>query len=140
MTNITPVKAASLRALGIFVLVPITLAAAFFALLALGKWISFLKSDAASLHDTLMHCAMVAVVVLGCFGVATGWKLYYHFLHFNVPPDWSKLALAGLLCGTTASLVLMSTLAGSLWFRVAVMGWPLIAVISFVWLLLPRRV
>lgn len=82
---------------------------------------------------------MVAVVVLGGLGILAGWKLYYHFLHFNFPPAWSKLALAGLLCGTIASFVLMYALAGPLWFRVVVMGWPLIAVISFVWLLLPRR-
>ncbi|PHN27596.1 hypothetical protein [Pseudomonas sp. ICMP 561] len=139
MTNITSVKAASIRALGILVLVPTTLAAVFFSLLALGKWVSFLRSGAVSINDTLMHCAMVAVVVLGGLGILAGWKLYYHFLHFSLPPAWSKLALAGLLCGTIASLVLMSTLAGSLWFRVVVMGWPLIAVISFVWLLLRRR-
>ena len=137
VTDVTQIRKISIHALGIFVIFPATLAAAFFSLFALAKLLSFIFVERdTSTHDFMMHLRLAVGLALGWAGVITGVKLYSHFLLSDASPSWSGFAWTGLLCGTVTCVGLIYTSGGSLSFRICAMGWPLIGAAVFGWLLL----
>lgn len=137
MTFSISIRKISIRALGIFIIFPATVAHVFVSLLGLAKLHSFIFIE----HDTptyivMMHLQLAVYLALGWAGVITGLKLYYHFLRSNASPGWSGFAWPGLLCGTVACVGLICASGGSLTSRIFTMGWPLVGAAVLGWLLL----
>lgn len=116
-----------LRAVGLGILMPTTLVAAFGSLPGAGLSLGAIRAGTAGLSATLWLVALVA----GWFGMVTLWRLYYGFLRersgLNRVTTW-----VGLVCGSLVSLALVTASGGSLTFRVLFFGWPLWAVAFFV--------
>ena len=109
-----------LRILAVVVMVPVTLLAGAYGLLALGMLVFFVTEDAGlSIGDILRRVGLAILLGGGWFGIVTGWRLYYHFLKSSAYPLWSTWAWAGLLSGTLCSVVLL-VITGQLF-----MLWPL---------------
>ncbi|BAP45414.1 putative membrane bound phosphohydrolase [Pseudomonas sp. StFLB209] len=110
-----------LRVVAIVVMLPVTLLAGVYGLLALGLLVSFVVEEAVlSIEDMLRRVGLAVLLGGGWFGIVTGWRLYYHFLKSFGYPRWSKWAWAGLLSGTLCSVVLL-VITGQLF-----MLWPLL--------------
>lgn len=120
-----------LRALAIVVMVPVTLLAGAYGLLALGMLVFFVTEDAGlSIEDVLRRVGLAVLLGGGWFGIVMGWRLYYHFLKSFSYPRWSTWAWAGLLSGTLCSVVLL-VITGQLF-----MLWPLLGAVWLVGLLI----
>lgn len=97
-----------LRTLAIVVMVPVTLLAGVYGLLALGLLVSFVVEEAVlSIEDMLRRVGLAVLLGGGWFGIVTGWRLYYHFLKSSAYPLWSTWAWAGLFSGTLCSAILL---------------------------------
>jgi hypothetical protein len=126
----------SIRAVGLFVVLPTMLMTLFWGLIAAAKLYSFLfQEGAADRYKTMAHLTMGICLVLGIAGVVTAVKLHDHFLRSDAAPAWAGFAWVGLLCGTAVNISLMVWVGGSLAFRVFFLGWPLIGAMTFGWLL-----
>jgi len=117
----------ALHAVGILVLLPTTLAAAFWSLLGVGFSVAFFRTGDHVFASLLLLLAMAA----GWFGIVTLWRLYYSFLSDRHPRSNFVVIWAGLACGCVTSLALIATTGGSILFRVVFFGWPLLAVALF---------
>lgn len=110
-----------LRTLAIVVMVPVTLLAGAYGLLALGMLVFFVTEDSGvSIEDVLRRVGLAVLLGGGWFGIVMGWRLYYHFLKSFSYPRWSAWAWAGLLSGTLCSVILL-VITGQLF-----MLWPLL--------------
>lgn len=110
-----------LRTLAIVVMVPVTLLAGVYGLLALGMLVSFVVEDAGLSGAEVLRCVGLAVLLGGgWFGIVTGWRIYYHLLKSTVYPPWAAWAWAGLLSGTLCSVILL-IITGQMF-----MLWPLL--------------
>lgn len=89
----------------------------------------------ATTSEIIGHLKLGVITALGWVGVITGIRLYNHFLRSDAAPVWYSSAWVGLLCGTVASISLISWMGGSLTFRVFFVGWPLIGAMTFGWFL-----
>lgn len=94
------IKTVLLRMLGLFVMVPATLAAAYFSALAVA-WLISASDQHFSSPDTTVKL-LVFALVLGWVAIFTSWKLYYHFLVSSNPPSWWRTGIAGLGSGYIA--------------------------------------
>lgn len=112
----------ALYVIAIFVTLPSTLAAAFWSLPGIG-----FTSDALRHHDHAPAAlAMLAAMLAGWFGLTTLWRL--HDLLLQGCTDFNRpVACGGLVCGGLVSLALIVVTGGTLFFRVSVFGWPLLA-------------
>ena len=108
------------HAIGILVIIPTTLVAAFWSLLGVSVALSERPSG------ILVLFALLA----GWFGIVTLWQLYHDFLGGEPHPN-ILVAWLGLACGCITSLVLIVTSGGSAMFRIVFFGWPLIAAAYF---------
>lgn len=123
-------------ALGILVIMPTVLVSCFWSLFAVVALYSFVFIEGpATWLESVMYLWLAATTVLGWVGLITGVKLYNHFLRSDAAPARPGLAWVGLLCGTVASISLISWLGGSLIFRLVFIGWPLMGACTFAWFL-----
>jgi hypothetical protein len=121
----------ALKAIGILVLLPASLVAAFWSLLGV-----------AALFDAIARpnpiypyrgLALGLVLVAGWFGIVTLWQLYYHH-NSDRPLGNIKARWAGLAIGCCASIALLVAVPGQ-WLA----AWPLVATIYFVFRLQAYR-
>lgn len=123
-----------LRVVGLFVLVPTTLVAAFGSVPVAGLSVDAIRSG----QLEWLAIAPLVALVAGWFGIVTLWRLYDCLLHGR-HGFHRGLAWAGLACGSAVSATLVATGGGSTMFRVLFFGWPLLAVAFFVLALLRLR-
>ncbi|MCD2512390.1 hypothetical protein [Comamonas endophytica] len=108
------------------VLLPATLGAGFWSLLGFG-----FVADALLRSQHPGAAAMVlAALVGGWFGLGTAWRLYYCLLRGDLSFD-RRRAWWGLGSGALVAISLIALSSGSLMFRLAFFGWPLLAVAFF---------
>jgi hypothetical protein len=91
-------------------------------------------------HDTygVSPSFMLFLIALGCFGIFTLGKLLNHFRYsVELPPD-ALYYWFGLLCGSASSIYLVIESGGTLLFNILFFGWPLLAVMVFSIMLIPR--
>lgn len=115
-----------LRLVAIAVLFPSTLGAGFGSMLGIG-----FVADALLRGQSPGAAGMVlAAILAGWIGLGTAWRLYYCLLRGDLTFDLRR-AWWGLASGTLVAISLMVVTGGSLVFRVALLGWPLLAVVFF---------
>lgn len=118
------VRSVALVVLLVTVLLPTAVVAAFFSLFGVAIVWAGLSGDASV---PLSQALLVALVLAaGWFGIATFSRLYIHFRKSPTCPPHPKLAVAGLAAGTATSAALALGSGGSVAFRVAFFGWPVI--------------
>lgn len=116
------------------VIVPATIVAA-----VLG-FVGMMAALDALVHDTygVSPGMMLALIALGWIGIFTLWKLLNYFHYSSEPPTNALFYWFGLLCGSTASIILVISSGGTLLFKMLFFGWPLLAVMIFSIMLIPR--
>lgn len=125
-----------LRVVAIAVLVPSTLVAGFWSLLG-AAWVTDALGRGEHIGTAL---ALIAAMAGGWFGLVTAWRLYYRLRRRDLAFD-RRIAGCGLASGALVCMGLMATTGGSLLFRAAFLGWPLLAVAFFgvvLWRLSPQ--
>lgn len=115
-----------LRLVAITVLFPSSLAAGFWSLLGLG----FVADALLRSQQPGTAALVLAALVAGWVGLGTAWRLYYWLMRKETDFDRGRAAW-GLASGTLVAIGLMATSGGSLMFRLAFFGWPLLAVAFF---------
>lgn len=108
------------------VLLPSSLSAAFGSLLGIAWATDALQRGQHA--GTAM--ALMAAMAAGWFGLVTAWRLYYQLLRREARFD-RRIAWSGLASGALVCIGLIATTSGSLLFRIAFFGWPLLAVAFF---------
>ena len=116
----------ALRVIAILVLLPSTLVASFWSLFGVVFVVDALERNDRVASGIVLLAAMAA----GWFGLITTWRLYYGFLHGR-PSLNLRVAWLGLICGSLTSTGLIATTGGSLAFRIAFIGWPLLGAAFF---------
>ena len=115
-----------LGVIAIAVLVPSTLVAGFWSLLG-AAWVA----DALRRGEhTGTALALIAAMAGGWFGLVTAWRLHYRLRRKDLAFDL-RMAWCGLASGALVCMGLIATTGGSLLFRAAFLGWPLLAVAFF---------
>jgi hypothetical protein len=119
----------------VFLLLPSTLIAAFFSLLAFGGLAMCMEANSGNWICRFLTAALI----FGWFGIFSVWNVYYHLARGS----WSMnrpLAWTGLASGAVVALSLSFFIQGSFLFRIALFAWPALiaAVFAFGLLQMPK--
>lgn len=115
-----------LRLIAVVVLLPSTLVAGFWSVLGFG----FVADALLRSQHPVAAALVLAALVAGWIGLGTAWWLYYGLLREDAAIDLRR-AWCGLASGALVCIALVAVTNGSLLFRLAFFGWPLLAVVFF---------
>lgn len=136
MINVSIFRKILVWTTGVLVVLPTLLAACFGTLVAAARIYEFVFIQGPDVaYGIGAHLQLLAITVLGWTGLVTLVRLHNHFLRSNAVPARNSFAWTGLVCGVIACMGLMGWINASVEFRLVFLGWPLIAVLVFGWLL-----
>lgn len=121
----------ALRVVGILVLMPTTLVAGFWTLLAVPALADAMSEPSVAYPWRVLWWA--TLLLAGWFGLVTTWRLYYRF-ESGDDVDNTAWHWAGLAAGCATSAALLVTIPGQY-----LAAWPLIGAAYFGWRLQARR-
>jgi hypothetical protein len=108
-----------------FIVVPTALVSAFWSLMGGGMVLAAVLGDPSVRGVGAPGVALL--LIGGWFGISALWKLSVHFFYNSTRPARPCFLFGGLLCGTAVAVSLILSSGGSLEFRLAFFGPPVLA-------------